>query len=123
MILGALLILLSTFMIALGIARYREDVWVAGILVAIVGTPMFLFSLFIFCTLNRPGRVPGFEQDFSVSKLSLPTIANVHYGNRIFYPIKGAGYDFQSGISRPTQQPSSIYRQPGPSYSHIPSQM
>lgn len=105
---GALLILTSIFMITLGIARVREDVWVAGILVAIAGVPVFLFGLFIFCYLNRPGRVPGYEQDFSISKFSMPTMANIHPGNRFFYPIKG--YDLSSRIYRPIYAPSSTVR-------------
>ncbi|VDN09271.1 unnamed protein product [Dibothriocephalus latus] len=108
MVLGACLILLSSLMIALGIARVREDIWVAGILVAIVGGPLFLFSLFIFCTLNRPGRTPGYEQDFSVSKLSLPTIAHVYYGRRPYYPIKGTNYDYIGAASRSGPSASSM---------------
>ncbi|VDD74188.1 unnamed protein product [Mesocestoides corti] len=122
-ILGALLTLLSIFMITLGIARCREDVWVAGILVAIVGVPIFIFGLFIFCTLNRPGRIPGCEQDFSVSKLSMPTIANVHYGSRFFYPIKGAGYDYMSRVSRQPQSTTSAGRPLEQSYYRISSQI
>ncbi|VDO03530.1 unnamed protein product [Rodentolepis nana] len=95
---GAILIITSIFMITLGIARNREDVWVAGILVAIAAVPVFLFGLFIFCYLNRPGRVPGLEQDYSVSKFSIPPMVNVPQGSRMLYPIKG--YDLSSNIYR-----------------------
>ncbi|KAH9285596.1 hypothetical protein ECG_00015 [Echinococcus granulosus] len=107
---GALLILTSIFMITLGIAREREDVWVAGILVAIAGAPVFTFGLFIFCYLNRPGRIPGLEQDFSVSKFSVPTIANFPPANQFFYPIKG--YNLGSRIYRPVYAPSTSVRIP-----------
>ncbi|VDK32179.1 unnamed protein product [Taenia asiatica] len=107
---GALLILTSIFMITLGIAREREDVWVAGILVAIAGAPVFSFGLFIFCYLNRPGRIPGLEQDFSVSKFSVPTVADFPPANRLFYPIKG--YNLGSRICRPLYAPSSSVRIP-----------
>ena len=107
-LIGALLILTSVFMITLGVARGREDVWVAGILVAIAGTPVFVFGLFIFCYLNRPGRVPGFERDFSVSKFSMPTMADIPPGNQFFYPIKG--YDLSSRIYRPSYAPSPTVR-------------
>ncbi|VDM25210.1 unnamed protein product [Hydatigera taeniaeformis] len=107
-IVGALLILASIFMITLGIAREREDVWVAGILVAIAGTPVFMFGLFIFCYLNRPGRIPGLERDFSVSKFSVPTVADFPPTNQFFYPIKG--YTLGSRIYRPLYAPSSSVR-------------
>nr|CDS31935.1 conserved hypothetical protein [Hymenolepis microstoma] len=95
---GAILIITSIFMITLGVARNREDVWVAGILVAIAAIPVFLFGLFIFCYLNRPGRVPGLEQDYSVSKFSIPPMVNAPQSSRLFYPIKG--YDLSSNIYR-----------------------
>lgn len=95
-------------MITLGIAREREDVWVAGILVAIAGAPVFTFGLFIFCYLNRPSRIPGLEQDFSVSKFSVPTIANFPPANQFLYPIKG--YNLGSRIYRPLYAPSSSVR-------------
>ncbi|VDL59524.1 unnamed protein product [Hymenolepis diminuta] len=107
---GAILIITSIFMITLGIARNREDVWVAGILVAIAAVPVFLFGLFIFCYLNRPGRVPGLEQDYSVSKFSIPTMVNAPQGNRLFYPIKG--YDLSSKIFRPPYTNSMSSRYP-----------
>lgn len=105
---GALLIITSIFMITLGIARNREDVWVAGILVAIAGFPVFIFGLFIFCYLNRPGRTPGLEQDYSVSKFSIPTIAP--RGSRLFYPLRG--YDSSSKTYLPTYAQSSSSRYP-----------
>ncbi|KAL3311347.1 hypothetical protein Ciccas_010074 [Cichlidogyrus casuarinus] len=72
LIIGALLTLTSTLMISLGIGRARPDVWIAGILVAIAGGPLFLFSTMIFCMLNRPSDFEDYEQGFDISRLNYP---------------------------------------------------
>ena len=53
---GTVLTLASILLIALGIARVRQDVWVAGILLGIVAAPCFLAGIIMFCYIFHPSN-------------------------------------------------------------------
>ncbi|VDQ15590.1 unnamed protein product [Trichobilharzia regenti] len=74
---GMILCILSCLMISVGIARVREDVWIAGILVAIVGVPLFLFSLVVFCVIRTNNYIEVYPKQYVLGKLPPPTFTSI----------------------------------------------
>ncbi|KAK4470568.1 hypothetical protein MN116_006110 [Schistosoma mekongi] len=74
---GMILCILSCLMISVGIARVREDVWIAGILVAIVGLPLFLFSLVVFCVIRTNNYTEVLPKHYVLGRIPPPTFTSI----------------------------------------------
>ncbi|KAA3674056.1 uncharacterized protein DEA37_0008055 [Paragonimus westermani] len=77
LILGISLIVLSCFVIAIGIARAREDVWIAGILVATVAGPLFLFSLCLFCVIRTDRGPMIYRKQYVLGRIPPPEFTSI----------------------------------------------
>ncbi|TGZ66199.1 hypothetical protein CRM22_005461 [Opisthorchis felineus] len=74
---GMILVVLSCFMISLGIAREREDVWIAGILVAIISMPLFIFSLTIFCLARTDEGPVIYRKQYVLGAMPPPAFTSI----------------------------------------------
>ena len=74
---GIILVVLSCFIISLGIARAREDVWIAGILVAIIALPLFVFSLMLFCLIRTDEGPIIYRKQYILGAMPPPAFTSI----------------------------------------------
>lgn len=74
---GIALVILSCFIITMGIARAREDIWIAGILLAIVAGPLFVFSLLLFCIIKTDSGPVFYRKQYVVGRVPFPAFTSI----------------------------------------------